>query len=234
MSNKAKKKQTHFNSEHYIHAKRPKKVPVDELKLVFKATPNTPQNKLPKTFLGVPCEKVTYRIPPKTEQKALREEFELEVRKKFIKHIAKTQRKELLAEGISEEEIKLMVKDGNTPNGYNTHHILPIHGGGDNDFSNLVLIKRVPYHDMMHYNLMSPQTKGMKEGDVREVVIPKPNGGKLFVPGERFRILEHHAENGRKTYGKGERITFNHERRASRNRLVVKKALTNALKNKGR
>ena len=66
----------------------------------------------------------------------------------------------ITSEGKSEAKIKEFVdnlKEGRTPQGYNVHHRVPIAGfmkQGDvkavNDFSNFVLIRINPCHDMIH------------------------------------------------------------------------------------
>ena len=89
---------------------------------------------------------------------------EFNVRAAFLKHLAKTKFNELRAAGISLKQIKGM-RHGYTPNGFNTHHMVPIHGGGTNDFSNLILIRRVPYHDDLHNKVINPQIRGIKEGE---------------------------------------------------------------------
>ena len=79
-----------------------------------------------------------------------------------------------------------------------------VYGGGTNDFSNLLLIKRAPYHDMIHYHLINPQVQGMKRGESRKVVIPNPSES-IYVPPQQFKHLERDAKRGAKSYGsKGE------------------------------
>lgn len=187
-------------SSRYVHEKR-------ETPLYRDKRYKTPvPEKLPKTFLGIPCGKVTFTVPTKEERENRRLEFEKDTRAAFIKHLAKTQRKALLDAGITKAQIKGM-QQGNTPNGFNTHHIVPIFGGGTNDFSNLILVRREPFHDMMHYHIINPQTYGMETGDSREVTVllPKTN---VYVPPQKFKYLEHQAKKGKKTYGKGNLIPF--------------------------
>lgn len=153
----------------------------------------------PKTFLGMPCETVTFSVPTKKQQEAVRYEFATKARAAFLKHLAKTQFDKLRAAGITRKDIKLMEK-GKTPNGWNTHHKLSVYGGGTNDFSNLLLIKRAPYHDMIHYHLINPQVQGMKRGETRKVVIPNPSES-VYVPPMQFKHLERDAKRGKKSYG---------------------------------
>lgn len=153
----------------------------------------------PETFLGMPCVKVDFTIPTKEERRAVRREFEMKARANFLKFLAETQVDQLRAAGITNKQIKEM-QQGKTPNGFNTHHKLSVYGGGTNDFSNLLLIRRRPYHDMMHYHLINPQVQGMSTGQTREVVIPNPSDY-VYVPAEEFRHLERDAKRGQKSYG---------------------------------
>lgn len=160
----------------------------------------------PESFLGVPCRTVDFRVPSKEERAARRLEFEREKRAEFIKFLAKTQEPALLAAGITKKQIAGM-KNGFTPHGFNTHHKLPIYGGGTNDFSNLVLIRREPYHDMMHYHLINPQVRRMREGEQKQVVIPDPQTP-VFVPSPQYKFLEKWVKKGRRTYGKNKNTSL--------------------------
>ena len=153
----------------------------------------------PRTFLGMPCETVTFSVPTKERQQAVRREFATKARAAFLKHLAQTQSDKLRAAGITRKDIKLM-EQGKTPNGWNTHHKLSVYGGGTNDFSNLLLIKRAPYHDMIHYHLINPQVQDMKRGETRKVVIPNPSES-VYVPPAQFKHLERDAKRGKKSYG---------------------------------
>lgn len=86
-----------------------------------------------RQFSGRPVQKSNFRVPSKEERTARRLEFEQEKRAEFIKFLAKTQRPALLAAGITKKQIAGM-ENGFTPHGFNTHHKLPIYGGGTNDF----------------------------------------------------------------------------------------------------
>ena len=187
-------------SERYLHEKRQKTKPEKGKKRPVSAS------RMPETFLGVPCKHVSFCVPSKEERIARRMEFEQEKRAEFIKFLANTQRKALLAAGITEKQIDGM-KKGITPHGFNTHHKIPIYGGGTNDFSNLVLIRREPYHDMMHYHLINPQIRGMREGNKKTVAIPDPQTP-VFVPDPQYKFLEKWAKKGRKTYGKNKNTSL--------------------------
>ena len=91
-------------------------------------------------------------------------------RRDFLKYVGYHHVNELLAAGMTEEAIKL-VKKGKAPIGYNVHHKLPIHGGGKNEFSNLILMPIGP-HDDLHHKVMDPQVAQMQSGETKKVVIP--------------------------------------------------------------
>lgn len=200
-------------SDRFLHQKRQKNNKKGTQKRPVAAS------KMPESFLGVPCRKVTFRVPSKEERAARRLEFEQEKRAEFIKFLAKTQRPALLAAGITKKQIAGM-ENGFTPHGFNTHHKLPIYGGGTNDFSNLVLIRREPYHDMMHYHLINPQVRGMQEGGKKTVVIPDPQTP-VFVPSPQYKFLEKWAKKGRKTYGKNKNTSFAEVRDEVNRRTVL-------------
>ena len=160
----------------------------------------SPSAKAPETFLGMPCKRVTAVVPELEERKARRKDFNLNVRTRFLEHLAKTQRSQLKAIGLTNKQINQM-KRGRTPAGYNTHHKVSIFAGGSNDFSNLLLIKNKPYHDMAHYHLINPQLRNLAPGEKRSVVFPIPDGN-IFVPDEKFRHLERDAADNRVSYGK--------------------------------
>ncbi|WP_165998419.1 HNH endonuclease signature motif containing protein [Bacillus sp. Cs-700] len=49
-------------------------------------------------------------------------------------------------------------------NGYQVHHKLPLDDGGNNDFSNLILIENDLHHKVLT-NSQKNSTKGLKVGD---------------------------------------------------------------------
>ncbi len=226
MSNISQSPLLQKKSDRFLHQKRQKNHQ--------KPKGKTPHNhsvsrsKAPESFLGVPCKQVVFRVPPKAEREAMRLEFEQEKRAEFIKFLANTQKKALLAAGITEKQIEGM-KNGYTPHGFNTHHKLPIFGGGTNDFSNLVLIRREPYHDMMHYHLINPQVRGLQENQQKTVSIPNPETP-VFVPSSQYKFLEKWVKKGRKTYGKNKNTSLA-EVQAEANRQI---SLVAAAARKGR
>ena len=112
---------------------------------------------------------VEYRVPEKSERERMRSQFK-SVRAAFLREIGKTHEKELRAIGMNDAMIQ-MVKEGRTPNGYNVHHKLPIHGGGKNEFSNFILIP-IPPHDELHHRVLDPQVAQMQTGESKMVKLP--------------------------------------------------------------
>lgn len=204
MSNFSQPPLSQKKSDRFLHRKRQ----TNHEKIKNKTLPKRPvsQQKPSEAFLGVPCKRVVFRVPPKAEREAMRLQFEQETRPEFIKFLANTQKKALLAAGITEKQIENM-KNGYTPHGFNTHHKLPIFGGGTNDFSNLVLIRREPYHDMMHYHLINPQVRGLQENQQKIVTVPDTESP-VFVPPPQYRFLEKWIKKGRKTYGKNKNTSL--------------------------
>lgn len=201
-------------SDRFVHQKR-KKNPY-----YFKR-PSKPLvfQKPPKDFLGMPCKTVTFKVPPKAEREAMRLEFEMEKRAAFIKYLAETQQEALKRAGITRKQLEGM-KKGFTPHGFNTHHKVPIYGGGTNDFSNLVLVPREPWHDMMHYHLINPQTKGMQEGESRQIVIPDSKTP-VFEASPQYKFLEKWTKKGRKTYGKNKNTSLQDVYAEAKRRMML-------------
>ena len=63
------------------------------------------------------------------------------------------------------------MKKGFTPNGFNVHHKLPLHGGGKNEFSNFILTPLYP-HDQWHKDVIEKQAEGIGTYKVRKIKIP--------------------------------------------------------------
>ena len=134
------------------------------------------------TIHGLKLKEVEYTVPSKAERVAKRNEFNgvrdengnvvVEgVRSKFLKMLA-NEHEDLLVErlGLTERDIQGM-REGYTPNGFNVHHKLAIHGGGKNEFSNFILTPLYP-HDQWHHDVMDAQILGIREGETRTIKIP--------------------------------------------------------------
>ena len=106
---------------------------------------------------GFKLKETEFKMPPKSEREAMREQFKKEVRPSFLKYVAEHFVDELHAMGISDAGLARM-REGYSVNGYNVHHKLPIHGGGTNDFKNLIIMLIAP-HDELHHLVIDPQLK---------------------------------------------------------------------------
>lgn len=102
------------------------------------------------------------RDPADTE--ALRKAFDSSKRKEFVKHItASAENIAILKQaGLSNKQIETL-RSGKVPKGFQVHHKLPLDDGGDNSFSNLVLIKNDPFHKAIT-NEQNRLTKGLEPG----------------------------------------------------------------------
>lgn len=119
---------------------------------------------------GFRLKEVEFKTPPKKEREAMREQFKKEVRPAFLKYLAEHKAEELRAMGISESGLAQMRK-GMSVNGYNVHHKLPIHGGGTNDFKNLIIMPIKP-HDELHHQVIDPQIKNQSLKDGIKIKLP--------------------------------------------------------------
>ncbi len=130
------------------------------------------------TIHGLKLKEVEYKVPSMAERKAKRAEFNGDrengvegVRSKFLKMLANEHEKELVEKlGLTQTDIDGM-KKGFTPNGFNVHHKLALHGGGKNEFKNFILTPLYP-HDQWHHDVMDPQIAGIREGEARKILIP--------------------------------------------------------------
>lgn len=179
--------QIQLNTDRYEHRKREDVFPKEERKRRKKKAPKT-QARLDaergrfnfKTINGFKLIDVEYSVPDKATRKRRHKGFN-SVREKFLAHIAKNCQKELRAIGITDKQIEQM-KKGSVPNGYNVHHKLPIHGGGLNEFSNLILMP-IPPHDELHHKVLDPQVSQMQAGETKKVKLPWSDN-MVYVPPE--------------------------------------------------
>lgn len=179
--------QIQLNTDRYEHRKREDVFPKEERKRRKKKAPKT-QARLDaergrfnfKTINGFKLIDVEYSVPDKATRKRRRKGFN-SVREKFLAHIAKNCQKELRAIGITDKQIEQM-KKGSVPNGYNVHHKLPIHGGGLNEFSKLILMP-IPPHDELHHKVLDPQVSQMQAGETKKVKLPWSDN-MVYVPPE--------------------------------------------------
>lgn len=128
------------------------------------------KGKFPFTEInGFKLKEVQWTVPDKKVRESRRKAFN-KVREAFLRNIGQTQEQALHDMGMNDKQVA-QVKKGRAPVGYNVHHKLPIHGGGENVFSNLILMPIGP-HDELHHRVMDPQVSQMQTGDSKKVVIP--------------------------------------------------------------
>ena len=96
---------------------------------------------------NISLKEIEYAKRAREEYQKLRREFDLTVRKEFLKDISKDNDK-LRELGISESDIQKLA-DGLVTKGYQVHYQLPLDDSGTNSFENLVLIKNDPYHKVV-------------------------------------------------------------------------------------
>jgi len=121
---------------------------------------------------GVYTKKIKYTKRDRKTYEELRRQFRSSIRAQFAKSISKDA--ELVAllrkAGLSEEEI-VTLKNGKIPITYQVHHKVPLDDGGDNAFSNLVLIKNDPYHKVIT-NSANEMAKSLQPGQSITVDYP--------------------------------------------------------------
>jgi hypothetical protein len=84
-------------------------------------------------------------------------------------------KKQLEQAGFDEKQIE-RIASGKVPSrAWQVHHKLPLDDGGDNSFSNLMLIKNDPYHQAIT-NLQNGAITGMQAGDTLQIQWPLYNG----------------------------------------------------------
>jgi hypothetical protein len=127
---------------------------------------------LPEKVENIPLVEVEYVIPRKDVREIVRAEFN-PVKEKFLKHLVSDYKQDLVDAGLSPNQIAQMA-DGKSPNGWGTHHKLPIHGGGKNEFSNYILIPHKE-HGEIHRLVIDPQVADMGTGKAKIVKLPYPN-----------------------------------------------------------
>ena len=90
--------------------------------------------------------KINYTKKPRDIHGIERKKFNNSIKPNFIKSLYKKYGDLGLKKiGFSDNDI-LKIKDGNNPNGFQVHHKFSLDDSGNNDFSNLVLIRNSPYH----------------------------------------------------------------------------------------
>ncbi|OFW82643.1 MAG: hypothetical protein A2018_08025 [Alphaproteobacteria bacterium GWF2_58_20] len=122
---------------------------------------------------------VRYTVASKEQRDQRRNYYHDVVRKQFASHLATHHAEKLRILGIPEEQITIMRDRGEGPEGYNIHHKIPLHAGGTNDFSNLILM-RADLHCHLH-RFVDAKILGLKVGKSRDVVLPFLEGEVCFM-----------------------------------------------------
>ncbi len=100
---------------------------------------------------GVRMERFEYVKRDPLETKALRRQFDSAERAAYLRSLADRPDKVSALKEYGFNEVELArIQEGKLPNRfYQVHHIKPLDDGGSNSFSNLVLIKNDPYHQVI-------------------------------------------------------------------------------------
>lgn len=125
---------------------------------------------------GVMEKTIIYTKRSGSERKILRNKFDSSIRKNYLKKLTSNSEylKELKTAGLNENDIAKM-KKGQVPKGYEVHHKLPLDDSGTNDFENLIIMKKNPYHSVIT-NTQNEFSKNMKPGESVKVKFPIPKG----------------------------------------------------------
>ncbi len=125
---------------------------------------------------GVMEKTIIYTKRSESERKILRNKFDSSIRKNYLKKLTSNSEylKELKTAGLNENDIAKM-KKGQVPKGYEVHHKLPLDDSGTNDFENLIIMKKNPYHSVIT-NTQNEFSKNMKPGESVKVKFPIPKG----------------------------------------------------------
>lgn len=169
----------------FVHAKRKGKKNKNhgnQMTMSSSERSDAAKGKFPFTEInGFQLKEVEWTVPEKKVRESRRRSFN-KVREAFLRHIGQEMEPALRDMGLNDKQIA-QVKKGHAPIGYNVHHKLPIHGGGQNVFSNLILMPIGP-HDELHHRVMDPQVSQMQSGESKKVVIPWTDD-MVYVPPER-------------------------------------------------
>lgn len=110
---------------------------------------------------------VLKKQPVKIVNRLRRKFFHTEVRKKFLIWLAENGYLEGYENYISLEK----ALEGRASNRVVVHHVLPLKAGGDNDFSNLILVDN-KLHRRLHRYIYDPVLREMPEDATLELEIP--------------------------------------------------------------
>jgi len=103
-------------------------------------------------------------------------------RRDFLKYVGYHNVNELMAIGLSEDDIR-KIKKGKACENVNVHVKIPFDYGGTNDFSNLILMQTHPFHADLHKIIDLQVSHQQKGGLPKKLFVPVPSG-KVYVPGD--------------------------------------------------
>lgn len=161
----------------------------------------------------IPLKEVEYRVPSEKQRHHTRVQYEHDFRKEFLQYIAEHFRDELKESGLWDSIIDRTLARGKTPPGWGVHHKIPIHGGGKNQFENMIFIRFAEHFKIHRY--IDNYIEGMEEGNSRVITIPYPLG-MVHVP-------EKHMEGDSFVIKKPEETLEMRKARIEKNRRQKKK-----------
>jgi hypothetical protein len=138
-----------------------------------------------RNLTGVSYRRVEYtRKSDRALYRTERLEFDRKIRSDWLRDIGKDRSQELLAAGLSQQDINRMCAIGKAPDGYQVHHRIPLDDGGTNDSSNFILIKDNVEHRAMHgyYNPAELRIRLLADGETAVVALPVPPEDTLIYP----------------------------------------------------
>jgi hypothetical protein len=142
-----------------------------------------------KELAGFRYEKLDYVKKDRAQYDKERKKDWDKARKVFLIKIATDPetKEQLLEAGVPTSEIQKMA-EGYVPvidgKGYQVHHRIPLDDGGNNNFSNLILIRDSYEHRSVHgaYNPAEKAVKLLKVGECTTVAYPVPPADTLIYP----------------------------------------------------
>jgi len=141
-----------------------------------------------QTLKNIPLKKVTFLVPSESSRHHTRIRYEKDIRKNFLQHLAKNHRNKLIEVGLWDNLIDRTLAKGKTPPGWGIHHKIPLHGGGTNDFDNLIFIKFIDHFQIHRY--IDNITGEMHEGQSLELEIPFPENEIFSVENHSITTIE--------------------------------------------
>lgn len=138
-----------------------------------------------RSLAGFTYQRVDYtRKADRAQYKAERAEFDRKMRSNWLRDIGKSRSPELLAAGLSQQDVDRMCTTGKAPDGYQVHHRIPLDDGGTNDPNNFILIKDNVEHRATHgyYNPAELRIRLLGSGEMAVVAMPVPPEDILIYP----------------------------------------------------